>query len=256
MPQYAALVEYDGTAYYGFQRQRADQPTIQSKLEQALSQITQKSVTVTGAGRTDSGVHALGQVICFTIEWRHDTAALIRALNVNLPDDIAILQLKEVPSPFHPRYDTWRRAYRYRIYNATTRSPMRQRYSWHVSSRLHMEPMNEAAQMLVGVHDFATFGQPPQGENSVREVFAARWTQQDDYLVFFVEANAFLYRMVRSIVGTLKLVGDGSWTVDDCVAALQAQNRDKAGQTAPPQGLFLVSVTYKNLKFEVGEETS
>lgn len=135
MPQYAALVEYDGTAYYGFQRQRADQPTIQSKLEQALSQITQKSVTVTGAGRTDSGVHALGQVICFTIEWQHDTAALIRALNVNLPDDIAILQLKEVPSPFHPRYDARRRAYRYRIYNATTRSPMRRRYCWHVSSR-------------------------------------------------------------------------------------------------------------------------
>ncbi len=258
MPQYAALLEYDGTAYHGFQRQRADQPTIQSKLEEALYQITQQPVTVTGAGRTDAGVHALGQVVGFSIEWQHGITALQNALNAHLPDDIAVLQLKETPpqegaSHFHPRFDARRRAYQYVIWNAPTRRPLTRRYSWQVTRPLTVDRMNAAAAALVGEHDFATFGQPPQGESCVRTVFAARWQQTGAQLLFFIEANAFLYRMVRSIVGSLKLVGDGSWTVDDFVTALQRQERAMAGPTAPAQGLFLTSVTYDNLKFEVGD---
>ncbi len=251
MPQFAALLTYDGTAYYGFQRQKADQPTIQSKLEEAVYQITQQQVTVTGAGRTDAGVHALGQVVGFTIEWRHGPEALQNALNVNLPDDIAVLQLKEVPSSFHPRFDAKRRAYHYVIGNTPTRWPLARLYSWHVPRPLDIEQMNVATAVLIGEHNFATFGQPPKGENSVRQVFSAHWRQQGDNLLFFIEANAFLYHMVRSIVGSLKLVGEGSWTGDDFVTAFQSQARAMAGPTAPAQGLCLVSVTYDNLRFEI-----
>lgn len=249
MPQYAALIEYDGTAYFGFQRQRAGQPTIQSKLEQALFNITQKSVIVNGAGRTDSGVHALGQVIGFSIEWQQGLTALQKAMNANLPQDIVVLQIKEVSPSFHPRYDARRRAYEYRILNGTLRHPVHRLYSWHVSRPLNINRMNEAALSLMGIHDFATFGQPPQGESTVRELFAARWQQRGDELVFFIEANAFLYRMVRSIVGSLKLVGDGSWTVEDFVVALRAKARKLSGPTAPPHGLFLVSVLYDHVEF-------
>ncbi|GIK57276.1 MAG: tRNA pseudouridine(38-40) synthase TruA [Chloroflexi bacterium] len=256
MPQYAALIEYDGTAYYGFQRQKADQPTIQSKLEEALYQIIQQPVTITGAGRTDAGVHALGQVVGFTIEWRHGVMALRNALNVHLPDDIAVLQLKEAPVSFHPRFDAKRRAYQYVVLNAPTRRPMARLTSWQVARPLQIDQMNAAAAALHGEHNFATFGQPSKGDNCVRHVFAAWWQRQGEFLLFFIEANAFLYRMVRSLVGSLKLVGDGTWTVDDFVAALQSQDRAMAGPTAPAQGLFLVYVAYDDLRFEIGDRQS
>lgn len=253
MPLYAALIEYDGAAYRGFQRQRPGTPTIQSELEKALLHISQTPIVVHGAGRTDSGVHAVGQVIGFTIEWPHSDNALLQAINANLPYDIAILQLKKAPPLFHPRFDAQRRAYRYQIYNALRRRPIHRLYSWHVPQKLDVSRMNEAARLLVGVQNFATFGQPPYGENSVRELFTAHWQEEADQLVFYVEANAFLYRMVRSLVGSLKQVGIGSWTVEDFAQVLHAQDRSKAGPTAPAHGLFLLSVTYKNLKFEVGE---
>lgn len=255
MPQYAALIEYDGTAYHGFQRQKADQSTIQSKLEDALYQITQQAIAITGAGRTDTGVHALGQVVGFTIEWRHGLEALQNAFNVNLPNDIAVLQLREVPTPFHPRFDAKRRAYQYVILNTPARRPLARLYSWQVTRPLHLERMNLAASALHGEHNFATFGRPPKGENCVRKVFAAHWRQRGEYLLFFIEANAFLQRMVRSIVGSLKLVGDGSWTADDFLAVLQSQDRAMAGPTAPAQGLFLASVTYDELIFEHWSKT-
>ena len=247
MPRYYALVEYDGSAYYGFQRQREGQPTIQAELESALGQVVHRPVSITGAGRTDSGVHALGQVITFDVEWRHGSETLQRALNANLPTAIAILQLNEVSSTFHPRFDARRRTYAYHVYHAAVRSPLRRQRSWHVPRPLDVERMNQAAAHLIGVHDFATFGQPPQGENSVREVFTVGWQRhQDDILVFFIEANAFLYRMVRSLVGSLKLVGEGAWTGEDFIAALQACDRSRSGAPAPAHGLYLVSVTYDN----------
>lgn len=244
MARFRALVEYDGTNYFGFQRQKAGQPTIQSELEQALSQIVHSPVIITGSGRTDSGVHAAGQVISFDSEWRHSAADLQRALNANLPADIAILQLEIAEPTFHPRFDARRRAYEYTIYNAAVYSPLRRQRSWYVAKPLDRERMNQAAACLPGVHDFATFGQPPQGEVTVRQVFAAHWEQREEFLVFFIEANAFLYRMVRSIVGSLKAVGEGSWTVEEFEAALAARDRSRSGKVAPAQGLILVSVTY------------
>jgi tRNA pseudouridine38-40 synthase len=183
-------------------------------------------------------------VISFDSEWRHNVADLQRALNANLPADIAILQLDTVEPTFHPRYDARRRAYEYHIYNAAVRSPLRRQRSWHIAKPLDLERMNQAAACLIGIHDFATFGQPPQGTVTIREVFAAQWERQKEFLVFTIEANAFLYRMVRSIVGSLKEVGESSWSVEQFEAALAACDRGRSGKVAPAQGLALVSVTY------------
>jgi tRNA pseudouridine38-40 synthase len=244
--RYKALVEYDGTDYFGFQRQRDDQPTIQSVLERAVSLLADKPTTVIGAGRTDSGVHASGQVISFDLEWQHDILALGRAMNANLPADIAVIQIDETSPEFHPRFDARRRAYEYHIYNADIRSPLRRSRSWHVRRTLDLAKMELAAASLIGIQDFATFGTPPQGDNCVRQVFSANWRRQDELIVFFIEANAFLYRMVRSLVGSLKAVGEGRWTVEEFVSALGARDRSLSGALAPPHGLYLVNVAYND----------
>lgn len=242
--RFRAQIEYDGAEYFGFQRQKRSQPTIQSELERVLSHLADKPTIVTGAGRTDRGVHASGQVISFDLAWGHGTKALQRAINANLGPDIAVVGLAETAPQFHPRFDARRRAYRYYIYNAPVHSPVRRQRSWHVRERLDVNAMSEAASELVGEQDFATFGSPPQGDNSVREVFAAQWRRHNGLLVFYIEANAFLYRMVRTIVGTLKAVGEGSWTVEAFVVALHARDRSRAAAVAPPHGLYLVKVEY------------
>jgi tRNA pseudouridine38-40 synthase len=247
LPHFAALVAYDGTEYHGFQRQVESQPTVQSTIEQVLGQFARKPVTLNGSGRTDSGVHAAGQVISFPLAWEHGCKVLRKALNVNLPEDIAILQLKQVSPSFHPRFDAQRRAYEYNIHNDPVRQPFKRHYSWHVRQKLDVEKMNYAARSLLGVQDFATFGQPPQGNNSVRELFLAHWTRSEYDLTFRIEATAFLYRMVRSIVGSLKLVGEGAWSVEAFVQAFRAVDRSRCGTVAPPQGLHLVNITYEHL---------
>lgn len=240
---YRALVEYDGTAYQGFQRQRSG-ATIQGQLESAIESVTRQAVNVTGAGRTDSGVHATGQVIAFELSWRHSCQALEKALNANLPDDIAVRAMEEAAAGFHPRFSARRRTYVYTIYTSQVRRPLQRFRAWHVPRPLDVSPMNQAAEAIVGRHDFATFGQPPQGDNTVREVLVARWRRDEDELTFEIEANAFLYRMVRSLVGSMKMVGEGRWTVTDFSAALAKKDRSQAAQTAPPQGLCLTAVRY------------
>ena len=242
--RYRALIEYDGTNYYGFQRQREGVSTVQGELESAISELVRKPVMISGAGRTDSGVHALGQVVSFTIEWRHGVAALNRALNANLPGDIAALSVEETSPEFHPRYDARRRAYRYLVYNAPVRSPLRRLHSWHVRQTLELDAMNEAAALIEGVHDFVTFGLPPQGDNTIRQLFQAYWHSSGEFVEFSVEANAFLYRMVRSLVGSLVAVGTQNWRVADFAAAFQARDRNRSAAAAPPQGLYLASITY------------
>lgn len=244
MQRYKAVLAYDGKAYQGFQRQRRGQPTIQQSIEDALKHITKESISITAAGRTDSGVHATGQVISFSLSWHHSEQALQNAINATLPADIAILQLEQVSDTFHPRFDARRRAYKYLIYNAPIRHPLYRHHSWHVRRPLDVDKMNEAAVSLVGVHDFATFGRPPQGTSTIRELFVARWQPEAPFLAFVIEANAFLYRMVRSLVGTLRLVGDGSWQVEDFLGAFNARDRNRSGKVAPPQGLYLASVMY------------
>jgi tRNA pseudouridine38-40 synthase len=251
-----ALVSYDGTDYNGFQRQ-LNVPTIQETLETALAQVTQESVAVLAAGRTDAGVHAVGQVIAFDTTWQHGPGDLQRAMNAVLPPDIAVRELAEAGSDFHPRYDARSRHYRYRIYDAPVRSPIGRRYSLHVPYPLDRDLMQQAAKSLVGEHDFATFGQPPEGEVTVRCVFRAAWSRElsrwsalgetqneGSFLIFDIEANAFLYRMVRSIVGTLLDVGQGRMSVSAFEEAFASCERSRAGRTAAPHGLSLMRVDY------------
>ncbi len=251
-----AIVSYDGTDYAGFQRQ-ADVITVQEALEDSLLEVTQEQTTVLAAGRTDAGVHAVGQVIAFDTAWGHGTLDLHRALNAVLPQDIAVRALDRTEDDFHPRFEARRRWYRYRVLNGPIRAPLARRYSLHVPYPLDVEVMGGAARLLVGEQDFATFGQPPQGDATVREVFRAKWevesapggpfesaTGEDRFLRFDVEANAFLYRMVRSIVGTLLEVGQGRMSMGTFESAFRSRERGQAGKTAAPEGLCLMRVGY------------
>jgi len=238
-----AVVAYDGTDYQGFQRQ-PNGPTVQEALEQALTKVTGEQVGILAAGRTDAGVHAEGQVIAFDTGWRHPLEDLQRALNAVLPLDIAVREIAEAPPDFHPRYDACSRHYRYTVYNHPVRSPLARRTSLHEPHRLDIGAMREAARQVVGEHDFAAFGWPPKGRSTVRQVLRAEWSGEPPWLYFDIEANAFLYRMVRRLVGTMLLVGRGRMTVEDFSRVLASRDRAQAGPAAPPQGLCLVEVKY------------
>lgn len=239
-----AIVGYDGTGYGGFQIQE-NAPTIQAEIEQVLERLTGDFTRILAAGRTDAGVHAEGQVIAFETQWRHSIPELQRAMNALLPEQIAIFDLAEVAGGFHPRFDAVRRTYRYTIYRGAVQHPLWVRYSLHVGDRLDLEAMARATQCLVGTHDFRAFGSPPQGENAVREVFRAEWTSQEPWLYFDIAANAFLYRMVRILVGTLLRVGRGALTPEEFAEILETRNREKAGPAVVAQGLCLKSVLYE-----------
>ncbi len=238
-----AVVAYDGTDYRGFQRQ-TNSPTVQGELEQALARVTQAPTRVLTAGRTDAGVHAEGQVIAFDTDWRHPLTDLERAMNAVLPPDVAVRGLGVVEEDFHPRYAATSRHYRYTVYNAPTRSPLFRRSSWHVAGELDLTEMNRAAEHLVGEHDFASFGRPPQGTVTVRRLSQAVWRRQSPWLFFDIEANAFLYRMVRSIVATLLQVGQGRLSPERFGELLVARDRSQVKYMAPPQGLCLIQVRF------------
>ena len=213
-------------------------------LEKALDRLTGQAVRVVGAGRTDAGVHARGQVIAFRVRWRHKVADLHRAMNAVLPADVALLSLEVAPEGFHPRYSARSRWYRYTVLNQPLRSPLSRRWALHVPGPLDVDRMNQAAVGLIGEHDFATFGQPPQGRHTVRRVLRADWWREGAFLYFDIEANAFLQRMVRSLVGTLLQVGAGELSPEAFHHRLTACDRSLAGPTAPPHGLCLMAVNY------------
>lgn len=247
MTRYRATLAYDGTAYQGFQRQAGSTPTIQLALEQALVRVTGQTATVTGAGRTDTGVHATGQVIAFDVAWRHSDADLLRALNAVLPDDIALQDIAPQPG-FHPRFDAVARLYTYDVLNAPQRQPLLRRRAWHVWTPLDRDALDVAAALLLGEHDFATFGQPPQGTNTVRAVLRSEWAAQPvnggALLRYTIEANAFLQHMARRIVGMMVDVGRGALTLAQFEAAFRAADLAQAGTLAPPHGLVLAQVRY------------
>ena len=239
-----AVVAYEGTGYHGFQRQSPEaEPSIEGALEGALSRIEQSS-RVIGAGRTDAGVHASGQVVAFDVSWRHALINLQRALNAVLPDSIAVLNLNQAADNFHPRYDAISRAYRYNIYQAEARDPLRQRYALQVPHTLNVPKMDQAASALIGEHDFAAFGQPTAGESTVRHVLRAKVSAEGSNVWVDLEANAFLYRMVRRIVGTLLSVGREEMSVDEFAEVLASADPNWAGPAVPPQGLCLTKVNY------------
>jgi tRNA pseudouridine38-40 synthase len=250
--RYRATVAYDGGAYQGFQRQRAGVPTVQAEIEAVLAKVSQaEKVPVLAAGRTDAGVHATGQVIAFELPaWRHGPEILQRALNATLPPDIAVWALEETRPDFHPRFDARSRTYRYVIRNALVRHPLERLRAWHVHEPLDVAAMSLASEALIGEHDFGTFGTSLQGEATWRVVYRAEWNGYPEengggmLYAFIIEANAFLYRMVRSLVGTFREVGAGRMTVEGFRECFAACDRSLAAASAPAHGLTLISVNY------------
>ncbi len=218
--------------------------TVQGELESGLLAITGQAVRVTGAGRTDAGVHALGQVVHLRPPWRHSMADLRRAWNANLPPDIAIRAAVNVPAGFHARFSARSRLYRYRIYSMPVRAPLRDRYAWHVSRPLDVGLMDRTAATLVGRHDLASFGSAPRGENTVRTVFRARCEACAGLIQVEVEADAFLQHMMRRVVATLVAVGLGRLSVEGFQAIIRSRELSRAAGMAPPNGLCLVAVRY------------
>lgn len=258
----SALVAYDGTDYCGFQYQ-ANAPSIQCELERALGKVAERTGRVSGAGRTDAGVHANGQVIAVSLRWRDSLDALQRAWNVNLPAAIRVRQVRQAPEGFHPRFSAIGRTYRYTVRHytgedvrvASKYSPLTDRFSLFEVRPLDVPAMQRAASQLVGYYDFATFGQPPRGESTMRKVAQAEWQVVEGPLplfseypgrqvVFTITANAFLRQMVRNLVGTLLAVGRGEWSPEAVTMALAARDRSRSAPPAPPQGLVLEKVTY------------
>jgi tRNA pseudouridine38-40 synthase len=235
---------YDGTAYHGWQIQPG-LVTIQGVLEGCLGRITGCSVPVRGAGRTDAGVHALGQVASCEVDTRHDDAVLQRALNALLPADIAVRQVETAAAAFDARWSALGKTYRYTVFRRQVRSPFAPRTSLHVPVALDLAAMRTATACLVGTHDFSAFRAGTCGAASpIRTVTQAGWQVDGDWWHFEINGNAFLQHMVRIIVGTLLEVGRGRRKAEDVAAALAAGDRRQAGKTAPPQGLTLVEVAY------------
>lgn len=240
----ALKVAYDGTAFSGFQRQPGLR-TVQGVLEEALARLTKEACQVKGAGRTDAGVHAEGQVVSFRTASSIPTPRLVPALNGLLPPDVAVLAAAEVPEQFHPRYDAVSKVYRYTFFRRAVRCPLTRFYALHVPEPLDVERMREAAAYLVGRHDFRAFqntGRPVK--SSVRTVFSCRLEEVGSFLYFWIEADGFLYQMVRVIAGTLLEIGRGKLEPRVILAALGKGERQLLGPTAPPHGLCLVQVKY------------
>lgn len=236
-----AILEYDGTDFQGFQIQKNGR-SVQQELETALFDFGKTRVKTVGGGRTDAGVHARGQGASFTIEWARDLETFKRALNAKLPNDIYVRRLVEVDEKFSARYSAVSRAYRYRVWNHPERDVFRSRYAYWIAEPLDVAGMQIAAKWLVGEQDFSAFGSPPQGNNPVRDVYVAEVSREGDEVYFGFEANAFLYRMVRRMVGTLLLVGRGKLAPAEMESIIQRKRR--SGFSAPPQGLTLIEIKY------------
>lgn len=239
---------YDGTDFHGWQIQPS-LPTIQGTLQQVLARIEGKPVHVTGAGRTDAGVHALAQVAAFDLENRIPTDNLRRAMNRLLPPAIRVLEAREAPPDFHPRRDALSKTYEYRIWRAEICPPFQRLYLHHFPYPLDEDRFVAAAPLFEGEHDFTAFAATDEkdrlGGSKVRRIFSSRAYREGDCLVYRVTGNGFLKHMVRNMVGTLIEVGRGRLSPDDLRALLRSGRPASAGPTAPPSGLFLVEVRYE-----------
>jgi tRNA pseudouridine38-40 synthase len=250
MARYQLTLAYDGTEFFGSQRQ-AKSRTVQGELEKALSKLGWTGRSVIMSGRTDTGVHATGQVASFDLDWSHAEDDLVHALNAALPLDIAVQKARMVHPKFHPRFDATSRCYQYKLFCQPLRDPLRERFAWRLWPELNSEALIKNAELFLGTHDFSAFGSPttPKG-GTVRTILKAKWMQTENgEWRFDVQADAFLYRMVRRLVFVQVAVAQGKVSAEKITAALA--NPPKTGSRseipaglAPPHGLMLVEVTY------------
>lgn len=245
MERYQVKLAYDGTDFLGFQRQGSGIRTVQASVEKALRSIGWQGQSITASGRTDTGVHASGQVIAFDLFWKHSTETLARAMNANLPEDVAVRAVKVVESNFHPRFDAKRRSYQYRLYGDPLSNPMKRRFVWRIAKLSSLKRLNDAAALLPGHYDCAAFGKAPYEDGStIRKIYRAEWVQTEaDELHFYITANAYLYHMVRRIVYLLVATGREALSLEDLQAGISLKQKLPGG-LAPSSGLSLYNVDY------------
>jgi tRNA pseudouridine38-40 synthase len=241
-------IAYDGTDFIGWQRQ-ATGTSIQGLLEDAFSELDGRPVAVTGAGRTDAGVHAQGQVAAVTLDRDIDASSVIRAINIRLPPTVRILEASLAPDGFHPRFDACLKTYRYRIWNAEVMSPFERSFAWHLPMKLDVASMAQAAATLCGTHDFAAFqGTGSDTQTTVRTVLRSSVERQPGapLVVYDAHGEGFLRHMIRNVVGTLVEIGRGRHPPSWLGEVLASRERTSAGPTAPAHGLFLMGVSYES----------
>jgi tRNA pseudouridine38-40 synthase len=245
VPRYRLTIEYDGTPFAGWQIQ-ADRVTVQGVLTNAVAALTGERVRVQGAGRTDAGVHALGQIAHFDLGRAWETDTIRDALNAHLrPHPVAVLAAERVNDDFNARTSARKRHYRYTIVNRRADLALERNRAWRVPRPLDAETMHAAAQRLVGKHDFTTFrASECQAKSPVKTLDRLDVVRDEDRVHVLASARSFLHNQVRSMVGSLVMVGDGRWSADDLAGALAARDRAGCGQVAPPEGLYLVQVDY------------
>lgn len=243
--RWAVGVEYDGSPFYGFQRQR-ESPTVQACLEEALSRVADQPITIHASGRTDTGVHALGQVVHFDARHHRDERAWLLGAQTHLHPGVAMRWVQPVSHEFHSRYSARARHYRYRILNRLTRSAIDRDRAYWVHQPLDADAMQHAAAALVGEHDFSSFRAAGcQTHHAIRRVHALTVTRRGDEVEIDIRANAFLYHMVRNIAGSLVLIGRGERPVAWLAELLETQDRSQSGMTAPAHGLYFIKALYE-----------
>jgi tRNA pseudouridine38-40 synthase len=245
MPRYKIIVEYDGAPFVGWQLQEKD-PSVQGALMAAIAAFSGEKVMVQGAGRTDAGVHAIGQVAHFDLATERETDTVRDAINAHLrPNPVAVLSAEKVAADFDARRSALRRHYLYRIGNRRPDLALERGRAWRVPRRLDADAMHAAAQRLIGKHDFTTFRSTEcQAKSPEKTLDRLDVSRAADEVHITAVARSFLHNQVRSMVGSLALVGDGKWQPDDLWRALQARDREACGPVAPPEGLYLVRVDY------------
>lgn len=240
------VIEYDGTNYAGWQQQKKEK-TVQETLKKAIENVVNEKITLYGSGRTDAGAHALGQVANFKTKSNLPTSKLVQAINFYLPNDIVVKSARKVSGEFHSQYSTKSKIYRYTILNNNTGSAINRNFCYYYSGDLNIEKMQKASKAILGKHDFSTFKSKSDNACNIRTIKKLEIKKKEKHLLFTIEADGFLYKMVRSIVGTLLEVGKGKMTITEFKRVSRSGTRSLAGATVPAKGLCLLKVKYQVL---------